>query len=248
MAYKKIILEKKNAMAKITLNRPESLNAMDIELLAELAAALDEIDKDDSVRVVILTGAGRAFSAGRDVKAMAAGEGKPGRRFYEALEAVSKPVIAAVNGYCFTGALELVMCADIIIASENAVFGDTHARFGLIPGGGQTQRLPREIGVHKAKELMFTCDRISASEAERIGIVNKVVPPEKLEEAALEMAEKIMKNVPKAVSVMKSLINKGIKKDLETALEMEAEAHAEVHKEPSALEERKRRINGFLKK
>ncbi|GAH38885.1 unnamed protein product, partial [marine sediment metagenome] len=220
MTYNKIILEKKNAIAKITLNKPDALNTLDEELLSELMFALDGIEKDDSVNVVILTGAGRAFSAGRDLKGILEGREWVGGSRYKALEDLSKPVIAAVNGYCFTGSFELVMCADIIIASENAVFGDTHARFGIIPGGGQTQRLPRQIGPKKAKELMFTCNTISASEAERIGIVNKVVPPEKLEEATMEMAEKILQNIPEALRAIKSLVNKGMQTDLETGLKM----------------------------
>ena len=245
MNYNKIILEKKNQIAKITLNKPQALNAIDEELLSELVAALDEIEKDDSVNVVILTGAGRAFSAGRDLKRLLDGQEWPGGPRYKALEDLSKPVIAAVNGYCFTGSFELAMCADIVIASENAVFGDTHARFGLVPGGGQTQRLPRQIGAKKAKELIFTCDTISASEAERIGIVNKVVPPEKLEETALEMAEKILKNIPETVRGIKSLINKGMKTDLETGLKMEAAAH----KGPlTPTEEGKKRMAALLKK
>ncbi len=249
MTYKKIILEKKKAIAKITLNRPEALNALDEELMSELVAALDEIDKDDGLRVVILTGAGRAFSAGRDMKQILGERRRTGRSSYEALANSSKPVIAAVNGYCFTGAFEMVMCADIIIASESAVFCDTHARYGLIPGGGQTQRLPREIGPKKAKELMFTSDRISASEAERIGIVNKVVSPEKLEEAAMEMAEKIVNNDPKSLRVMKSLVNKGMQKDLETGLKMEMEAYDEAHKDSiSGTEEGRKRMAALFEK
>ncbi|MFC1986584.1 enoyl-CoA hydratase/isomerase family protein [Chloroflexota bacterium] len=245
MTYRKIVLEKKNQIAKITLNRPESLNALDEELLSELVAALDDIEKDDSVNVVILTGAGRAFSAGRDVKAMLEGKEWPGGQRYKALEDLSKPVIAAVNGYCFTGSFELAMCADIIIASENAVFGDTHARFGIVPGGGQTQRLPRQIGAKKAKELIFTCDMISAQEAERIGIVNKVVPPEKLEESAIEMAEKILKNIPETIRTLKSLVNKGMKTDLEAGLKIEAE----THKGPlSPTEEGRKRVVALLEK
>ena len=225
VTYNKVILEKKDGIAKITLNRPEALNALDEELLAELVAALDDIENDDNVNVVILTGAGCAFSAGRDLKGILEGREWVGGARYKALEDLSKPVIAAVNGFCFTGSLELAMCADIIIASENAVFGDTHARFGIVPGGGQTQRLPRQVGAKKAKELMFTCDRISAQEAERIGIVNKVVPAEKLEEAAREMAEKILQNDPEAIRQIKSLINRGMKTDLETGLKTEAAMH-----------------------
>lgn len=225
MSYQNIILEKQNGIARLTLNRPQALNALNEELLAEFAAAINDIEKDDTVNVVILTGAGRAFSAGRDLKGILSGKENPGGPRYRLLEDCSKPVIAAVNGACFTGSFELVMCADIIIASEDAVFGDTHARFGIIPAGGSTQRLPRQIGPKKAKELLLTCDRISATEAERIGIVNKVVPADKLQAAAGEMAEKILKNIPEAVKIIKSLVNKGMKVDLDTGLKMEAQAH-----------------------
>ncbi len=225
MTYKKIIVEKNNGIAKLILNRPEVLNAIDEELLAELVTALADIEKDASVNVVILTGAGRAFSAGRDLKGVMAGREWVGGVKYQALEDLGKPVIAAVNGACFTGAFELAMCADIIIASENAVFGDTHARFGIVSGGGQTQRLPRQIGAKRAKELIFTSGTLTASEAERWGIVNKVVPPEKLEEAAVEMAGKILKNIPETVRTFKRLINDGLKTDLESGLKMEAETH-----------------------
>jgi len=224
MTYKKVTLEKKNEIAKITLNRPEVLNAMDAELLSELASACDDIEEDDSVKVAILTGAGRAFSAGMDLRQIRERRGRrggPRPRGYQVIEELSKPVIAAVNGYCFTGAFELVMHADIIIASENAIFCDTHARFGILPGGGQTQRLTREIGPKKAKELMFTCDRIPADEAERIGIVNKVVPLEKLEEAAVEMAEKILDNIPESIRTIKWMVNEGMKTDLESGLKLE---------------------------
>ncbi|MFH1775780.1 MAG: enoyl-CoA hydratase/isomerase family protein [Chloroflexota bacterium] len=225
MAYCKIVLEKDNQIAKITLNKPQALNSVDEELLAELVSALDDIEKDERINVVILTGAGRAFSAGRDLKGILEGREWAGGSRYRVLEDLSKPVIAAVNGYCFTGSFELVMCADIIIASEKAIFADTHARFGVIPGGGQTQRLPRQIGPRKAKELMFTGDMITAREAERIGIVNRVVPPEELEKAAREMAEKILKNIPETIRAIKSLVNKGLKTDLASGLKMEAAAH-----------------------
>ena len=246
MNYNKILLEKKGQIAKITLNRPDALNAVDEELLRELVSACDDIEKDDSINVVILTGAGRAFSAGRDLQGLLAGREWPGGMRYKAVENLSKPVIAAVNGYCFTGSLELATCADIIIASENAVFGDTHARFGIVPGGGQTQRLPRLIGPRKAKEMMFASDMISAQEAERIGLVNKVVPPEKLEEAAMEMAEKILKNIPETISTIKHLVNEGMKTDMETGFQMEAAHHKGGRLSPT--EEGLKRIAALLKK
>jgi enoyl-CoA hydratase len=225
MVYENILLKKEGGIAKIILNRPHALNAITEGVLSDLVAALADIEKDDSVQVVILTGAGKAFSAGRDVEGVLKGIEYPGASRYRALEELSKPVIAAVNGACFTGSLELVLCADIIIASEKAVFADTHARFGIIPGGGQTQMLPRLVGVKKAKELLFTCEPISAHEAQRLGIVSKVVPAEKLDEAAQEMAEKILQNIPEAIRIMKRLINEGMKKDLESGLKLEAQQH-----------------------
>ena len=225
MEREKVLLEKRNSIAKITLNRPEALNALNEELLGELMIVLKDVEEDNNIKVVIITGAGRAFSAGRDLPGVLAGREWPGGDRYKALEDLSKPVIAAVNGYCYTGGFEMAMCADIIIASEKAVFGDTHARFGIVPGGGQTQRLPRQIGIKKAKELLFVCDTISATEAERIGLVNKVVPADKLQEAAMEMAEKIAKNIPEALKIIKTLMNKGMYTDLEAGLHLEAESH-----------------------
>jgi enoyl-CoA hydratase len=246
MSYKTIIVEKEKGIAKVTLNRPQAMNALTEELLTELIKALKDIEKDDTVGVVILTGAGKAFSAGRDLQGVIEGREFPGGSRYKALEDLGKPVIAAVNGYCFTGSFELAMCADIIIASDDAVFGDTHARFGIVPGGGQTQRLPRLIGQKKAKELLFTCGSISAEEAERIGIVNKVVPRDKLEQEAREMAEKILKNIPEAVSTIKTLINSGMNMDLESGLKMEAEIHKGGPITPRG--EGRKRITALLQK
>ena len=245
MPYENLLVRKEGGIATVVLNRPHALNALTEGLLDDLVAALAEVEKDDTVHVVILTGAGKAFSAGRDLEGILEGRERPGGARYKALEDLSKPVIAAVNGYCFTGSFELAVCADIIIASEDAVFADTHARFGITPGGGQTQRLPRLIGPRKAKELLFTCERISAREAERLGIVNKVVPRERLDEEAKEMAKKILKNIPETVSRMKRLINRGMETSLESGLRMEAECHAGPI---SPTPEGRRRIEALLKR
>jgi len=245
MNYNTMIVEKKERIAWITLNRPP-MNAVNEEMLDELVEVCREIEADDSVGVVILTGAGRSFSAGRELPGILEGKEYPGGPRYMALENLSKPVIAAVNGFCFTGSFELAMCADIIIASEKARFCDTHARFGICPGGGQTQRLPRLIGIRKAKELLFTCDMISAQEAERIGIVNKVVPPDELHLAAVEMAEKILANVPETISTIKRLMNKGWNASLEQGLAIETEYHQGRPISPAA--EGLKRIKVFLEK
>lgn len=245
MTYNTLILEKKEGIATIALNRPP-MNAVNEELLDELVAACEDIEKDHTIHVVILTGAGRAFSAGRDLPAVLAGAEYPGGPRYKVIENLSKPVIAAVNGFCFTGSFELAMCADIIIASEKAIFADTHARFGIVPGGGQTQRLPRLIGARKAKELLFTCKRITAEEAERLGIVNKVVPHDALEDEARKMAEQILENIPEVISTMKSLINQSMNLDLNAGLDREAAYHKDGPISPSA--EGRKRMEAFLKK
>jgi len=238
-------VEKKDRIATITLNRPP-MNAVNEELLDELVSACQDIEKDKGIHVVILTGAGRAFSAGRDLPAVLEGVEYPGGPRYGVLENLSKPVIAAVNGFCFTGSFELAMCADIIIASEKAVFADTHSRFGIVPGGGQTQRLPRIVGLRKAKELMFTGRRISAEKAEQLGIVNRVVSHDELLEQARAMAEEILENIPETISTMKSLINQSMSLDLEAGLAREASYHKNGPISPS--DEGRKRMMAFLKK
>lgn len=226
MAYQNIIVQKKGAVAWITLNRPQARNALSLGLLTELGSAIEDIKKDDGVRVVVITGAGQAFSAGVDLKGGSEGIARlipEGRKTYRAIEELDRPVIAAVNGYCITGGLELAMTCDMIIASENAVFWDTHGRVGAVPGWGGSQRLPRLVGVMKAKELLFASEPITAREAERLGLVNQVVPPEKLEEAVQKLADKIIFNSQAAIAWMKSLINEGMKKDLGSALGLEPE-------------------------
>ncbi len=226
MGYSNIIYEKKGRIARITLNRPQVLNAISPQLFLELQQALKDIAEDDTVGIVILTGTGRAFSAGADIKSMGTPDDMVTTRkrlaldVIEAIENLDKPVIAAVNGYCITGGLELVTACDIIIASESASFGDTHARWGLTPTWGGSQRLPRLIGLMKAKEMVFTCDMLTAKEAQQIGLVNKVVAPEKLDEAVEELANKILANSKESIRIQKSLMNRGIKLDYASALRM----------------------------
>jgi len=250
MDFENIIVEKKEGIAKITLNRPQVLNALNQQVLSEIQAALEDIGKDDKVGVVLITGAGRAFSAGLDIKVLSGLEGgggagkvgnKLGRGPIEAIESLPKPVIAVINGYCLTGALEMALACDMIIASENAIFGDTHAKWGLRPGWGLSQRLPRLVGVMKAKELSFTAETISAQEAERIGLINKVVPAEKLEEAAQELAGKMLSNSRGSIAAYKTLINKGMKADLATGLKIETETLI-------TIEDTQERLTSFGKK
>ena len=250
MEYENITLEKKDGIARITLNRPQVLNAISPQLLLELETALKDTASDDSVGVVVLTGSGRAFSAGVDIKGM--NEASPDSSVatrkrlaldvIETIENLDKPVIAAVNGYCLTGGLELATACDIIIASENAAFGDTHARWGLTPTWGGSQRLPRLIGAMKAKEMVFVCDMLNATEAQQIGLVNKVAAPEKLDEVVQEMANKILANSRASIGIQKSLMNRGLRLDYASGLKM-AEAES-----PGATADSQSRLQSFRDK
>lgn len=229
MDFSDIIYEKKEGLAKITLNRPDVLNALGPKTLEEIGEALEDIENDISVRVVVITANGRAFCTGADLTGVASiPPDKPRDYFlrlwnkvFSAIENVSVPVIAAVNGMAYAGGLELVMVCDLAIASEEAKLSDQHANRGLIPGGGASQRLPRLIGIRKAKELLYTGDRISPAEAERLGLINKVVPADKLEEATNEMVTKLLAKSPMALKAVKKLVNRGMESSLDAGLEME---------------------------
>ena len=222
--YSTIIYEKKDRIAKITLNRPEVLNAMNTTLTEELTQAVDEIEKDEEIDVFILTGAGRGFCAGRDLKEALSFEQSPPARIgiMERIRNLSIPTICAVNGHAVTGGLELAISFDIIVASDNAVFADTHARAGLVPGGGMSQILPRLIGPNRAKELSFTGRYISAQEALQIGLVNRVVPADELQSAAGKMAQDILSCNQKALHKGKSLIDEGMNTTLKAGLVLES--------------------------
>jgi enoyl-CoA hydratase len=229
MDFSNIVYEKKEGLAKITLNRPDVLNALDPKTLEEIGEALEDIENDISVRVAVITANGRAFCTGADLAGIASiPPDKPRDYFlrlwnkvFSAIENVSVPVIAAVNGMAYAGGLELVMVCDLAIASEEAKLSDQHANRGLTPGGGASQRLPRLIGIRKAKELLYTGDRISPAEAERLGLINKVVPADKLEEATNEMVTKLLAKSPMALKAVKKLVNRGMESSLDAGLEME---------------------------
>ena len=224
MAYSTIVYEKKGRIAKITLNRPEVLNAMNSVMSDELDQAVDGISKDNDIDVMILTGAGRGFCAGRDLKEVLSFDQGPKARvgLMERIRNLPFPTLCAVNGPAVTGGLELVIACDLIIASEKAVFADTHARAGLVPGGGMSQILPRLVGVNRAKEISFTGRYLPAQEAYQIGLVNKVVPHDQLMSAAESMANDILSCNQKALRRGKSLIEKGLTLGLEAGLRIEA--------------------------
>jgi enoyl-CoA hydratase/carnithine racemase len=240
------------SIAWVTINRPKTLNAIDQEVLQELHAMLDQVERDENVRVVIITGGGdKAFVAGGDIDAMrkldvleALKFVYAGHEFLNRLERSSRVFIAAVNGYALGGGTELALACDIRIASERAQFGLPEVTIGLYPGWGGTQRLPRIVGSGRAKELIFTGDRISAEEAYRIGLVNKVVPHEQLLETCEKIAAKIIANAPIAIKQAKKVIHEGLQVPLPQGLVIEAEGWV-VN---AATEDRVEGLTAFLEK
>ena len=219
----------------LTLNRPEALNSFNRELLDALSLAIEEAHFNKDARVVILTGrAGKkaSFSTGADLKERATMSEDEVKRFifkisntFTAVENLNKPVIAAINGFAFGGGLELALACDIRIAAEEARMGLTETSLAIIPGGGGTQRLPRIVGLARAKELILTARRITAEQALAIGLVNRVVPGDQLLNACRELAGEIAQNGPIAIQQAKFAINKGMDASLEVALNIESNAY-----------------------
>ena len=199
-----------DGVATLTLNRPEKLNAIDIPLMVALREEVDRLGGDESVGCVVLTGAGRSFCAGHDLESIAKGERAPSRHYESetiaALEELPMPTIAKIRGHCFTGGLELALACDLLIAAEDATLGDTHGQWGLVPVWGMTVRLPERVGLSAAKELMFTSRRISGAEAGRLGLVDRVCPPEKLDAAVDSLALEIASNSRDTNRMVKSLL------------------------------------------
>lgn len=223
MEFNNILFSKEGSIAYITMNREESLNALNLKTIEELDKALDIIQEDDDVYLFILTGRGRAFVAGADILEMKElnSEGarkfaEIGQRVFRKIELMEKPSIAAVNGFALGGGCELSMACDIRIASNKAKFGQPETGLGVTPGFSGTNRLSRLVGLAKAKELIFTCDIISAEEAFRIGLVNMVVDSEELMDRANEMAAKIISKGQLAIRYSKTAINRSYETDIET--------------------------------
>jgi enoyl-CoA hydratase len=247
MDYENIIFEKEENIAIITFNRPEAMNALNNQTRAEFGQAIQDVASDDEIKVLILTGSGKAFVAGSDIKEFNATTPFAAhniRRLGEMVEQLEKPVIAAVNGFCLGGGNEIAMGCDIIIASEKAKFGQTEINIGIIPGGGGTQRLPRRIGVCRAKELIYTGDIIRAEEADRLGLVNRVVPMDELMPAAKELAKKIAAKSAAALKLAKTAINRGMQTNLESGLKYEYE----LYSLSLSLEDKLEGVNAFLEK
>lgn len=225
-----LLLEVENGIALLTINRPKALNALNSETLAELNTCLAELENNDDVKVVILTGSGeKSFVAGADISEMVNATPAEGRKMgllareaFGRLENMPQVTIAAVNGFALGGGCEISMSCDIRVASDNAKFAQPECGLGILPGFGGTQRLPRLVGKGRAKELIFTCDMISADEAFRMGLANHVVPQAELIDYCKAMAGRIMKNGPYAVALAKQAINTGSDTDLDSGLKLEA--------------------------
>jgi enoyl-CoA hydratase len=230
MGYETIIFEKKGAVAKITLNRPEVMNAMNDIMFREIGQALEDSEQDSNIRAVVITGKGRAFCSGVDLKFSREKlvSQKDKEDFYRLgnrvkmrrIEEMSKPVIAAVNGFALAGGFEIMLTCDLAIASEDAQIGDQHMTYGLFGAGGSPFRLPLLVGIRKAKELIFTGKWISGKEAERIGLVNRAVPADQLESAVDELVAQLVDKSPVAMKISKAYINRTAYVDADSRLEL----------------------------
>jgi enoyl-CoA hydratase/3-hydroxyacyl-CoA dehydrogenase len=231
--YEFLIVKKEEGIGWITLNRPHRLNSFTSEMVNEMHSVLDDFEADKEIKCIVITGAGeKAFSSGADVTAFtgltpatAFEAASKGQALFSRLEKVGKPVIASINGYALGGGLEMALACDFRLASENAELGQTETKnFALIPGWGGTQRLPRIVGLAKAKELIMLGERIPAEEAARIGLVTKVVARAKLHEETVALARKLADGAPVALKLAKEALNFGTQVPLEIGLKMEAEA------------------------
>jgi 2-(1,2-epoxy-1,2-dihydrophenyl)acetyl-CoA isomerase len=231
VGYQTLLYERSGAIATITLNRPDARNALDFVMRRELAGVLDEVEADAAARVLILTGAGGHFCAGGDVKTMrekrhTAAEGRARvellNKAITRLVDFPKPTIAMVDGYAVGAGTNLALCCDLVIASDRAKFGELFWKIGLVPDGGGTWLLPRVVGMARAKELIFTADVIDAAEADRIGLVNRVVPVSELEKTTRALAEKIAGGPPGVLKLAKHMLHRAATSDLPSALDLEA--------------------------
>lgn len=235
----KVLLEKRLGYAIVTLNRPDEMNALSRELRSDFVAAFDACTADDNVRVIILTGKGPAFCAGFDLKELAGTVAQDASKeadniIARAMERFEGPIIGAINGHAITGGFEMALACDVLIASNNARFADTHARVGMLPGWGLSQKLPRMIGLSRAKEISFTGAPVFAQQAREWGLVSHVVEPAQLLPRALEMAENMCACVPHILRQYKLLIDQGYSMPYQEALLWEEQRAIESAKQASA--------------
>jgi len=231
MNYKNISFNKKGAIALINLNRPDVLNAMNIDMIEEIGDALEVSDRDQVVRVVVIKGSEKAFCVGVDLRMVREELSNPWKQlqFFRFLnkmvmsriESLGKPVIAAVNGFALAGGFEIMLACDFVIAAEDAVIGDQHINIGLVGGGGSTYRTARLIGIRKAKEIILGGKKISGKEAEKIGLINIAVPADKVQTTVEDLASQLAEKSPIALMISKMLINRALQFDPVMSLELE---------------------------
>lgn len=250
MSYETMLYEKAEGLAIITLNRPDKLNSINTKMQTEMKEIWDDIEADKSIRVVIITGGEKCFSAGADVREVfPPGVSRPSSRDqFKKIEDSDKIVIAAVSGYCLGGGLELALCCDLRIASETAQFGLVEIKIGAVPGAGGMQRLPRLIGITKAKEMLYTGEQIDAHEAYRIGLVNKVVPVNLMMEEAKKLADIILGFPPHGLKISKMCVNQGMQVDLESALKLDLEIARREMSSPAARQNSEEGRRAFREK
>jgi len=249
---KTISYEKKENIGLLTMNRPEKMNALSEELTNELEELLTELEKDDELRVLVITGAGdKAFVAGADIQELVDRDGIAGRKvsrfrqeLFSRIENLPVPVIAAVNGYALGGGLELALACNIRICSDKAQFGAPEVKLGIIPGDGGTQRLPRLVGLGRAMEMILTGDFIDAHEAYRIGLANRVVPFENLMDETMKLAQKIASRPPLAVKYAKDAVNRSVEGSTGSGYDLESYLHALS----CTTEDKKEGVTAFLEK
>ncbi len=240
-------IAKEGGIATVTLNRPEAMNALSTELRVGIAEAVDALEADAETRVLIVTGAGRAFCAGLDLKELGANKSSAlnntiqDRDPVRSLGRFSGPIIGAINGVAITGGFELALACDVLIASTEARFADTHARVGILPGWGLSQKLSRAIGVYRAKELSLTGNFLSAQQAAEWGLVNRVVAPEDLLPTCRTLAEDMLSVVPTCLTGYKSLIDEGFAQSFGEAMKTELELSGAANRSVRAQDVEERR-------
>lgn len=243
MSEATVLVSRDGPVAIVTLNRPQAMNALSAQLRRELAQAFRALEADDEVRAIVLTGAGaRAFTAGLDLKELgsqglaAANAEGPDDNPVKAIEQTGKPVIGAINGVAITGGFEVALACDVLIASEQARFADTHARVGIMPGWGLSQKLSRLIGPYRARELSLSGNFLDAATAERWGLVNRVVPADQLMAAAVALAHDMATIAPGFARAYKRLINDGYDLPFGAAMALEAERSTHANAKVSAAD------------
>jgi len=251
MNYETILVAHRGPSALITLNRPDKLNAMSLMMKEEIIRALRDLDADTATRTIVITGAGqKAFTAGADIHEFRERTPMDQWRMYDhgtlyhAVDRTAKPVIAMINGYCFGGGLELAMACDLRIASDRATLGQTEINIGIVPGGGASQRLPRLVGLGTAMKLTLTGERIDAAEAQRIGLVDEVVPHARLERRAFDIADRIASKSALAVRLAKAALRASARLPLDQGLRYEQSLFALA----MSSEDKEEGVAAFLEK